>query len=315
MASKTQHPTRVDPFRRPDFFIIGAPRCGTTALSAYLSEHPNICFSRPKESQFFATDMPAIRYVSTLDEYLRKCFGHCRDCTTEMMLGEGSVWYLYSSVAVENILQFNPTAKIVIMLRNPIDMLPSLHVKYLESLTEDEPSFERAWRLQDARLRGIHVPRYCRDVRLLAYRDVGQLGRQLKRVFGIVPASQRHIIVFDDFIRETKRIYEEVLSFLGLETDGRLDFPVVNESVLPKSLKLWTFANYPPERLMRVVAHGKKLLGISELGVLPALRKKLLKPADKNFSSDLRTEMEEIFRDDVSELRKLIGKKLEGWPG
>src|SRR3977135_3113168 len=100
---------------RPGFFIIGAPRCGTTALSTYLAGHPRIGFSRPKETQFFCTDLPGIRFMTAdPDEYVKLCFGHCTG-KNYLAIGEGSVWNLYSRAAVWNILRFNPEARFIIM--------------------------------------------------------------------------------------------------------------------------------------------------------------------------------------------------------
>ena len=81
---------------RPNFFIIGAPRCGTTAMSEYLrGGHPGIGFSDPKEPHFFAADLPGIRVCDTEEQYVNGCFSHLSGKTWDA-IGEGSVWYLYS---------------------------------------------------------------------------------------------------------------------------------------------------------------------------------------------------------------------------
>ncbi|MCZ6619934.1 MAG: sulfotransferase [Gammaproteobacteria bacterium] len=76
----------------PNFFIVGAPRCGTTAMGNYLSDHRDICFSLPKEPHYFSTDMPAMQFAETESDYL-KCYGHCSN-NEYLAIGEGSVWYL-----------------------------------------------------------------------------------------------------------------------------------------------------------------------------------------------------------------------------
>src|SRR6185312_16840962 len=107
------HPT---PPGFPNFFIIGAPKCGTTALSEYLRRHPNIGFSEQKEPHYFNDDFSS-RHIYSLDEYM-KCFAS--NSADKVAIGEASVFYLSSRSAVRNILQHMPDAKFIVMLRDPV---------------------------------------------------------------------------------------------------------------------------------------------------------------------------------------------------
>ncbi len=111
--------------KKPSLFIIGAPKCGTTALCAYLANHPSVCFSEPKEAKFFHDDFSVEHRLATTEEEYLKCFSHQQ--ASDQVLAEGTVWYLFSQVAVRRILAFNPEAKFVVMLRNPVDLSHSLH--------------------------------------------------------------------------------------------------------------------------------------------------------------------------------------------
>ncbi len=103
--------------RKPDFFIIGAPKCGTTALATYLAEHPNIQLSDPKEPHYFCKDLKAGGPpVASDKDYVRRFFPGLEESGASAA-GEASVWYLYSDVAVRNILRFQPDAKFIVMLR------------------------------------------------------------------------------------------------------------------------------------------------------------------------------------------------------
>ena len=114
---------------KPDFFIVGAPKCGTTALYTYLKQHPEIFMSPQKEPQFFANDVLGDRrHTCTWAEYL-SCFAAARGAKR---IGEASVAYLGSPCAPKQIKMFNPAAKIIIMLRNPVDMMHSLHNQRLD---------------------------------------------------------------------------------------------------------------------------------------------------------------------------------------
>lgn len=205
----------------PDFFIIGAPRCGTTSLSRYLMRHPQVCFSRPKETHYFAqqTSLPSVEDLQR--DYIERYFGHR---TGEAVAGEGSVSYIHLPDAIGHIRHFNPDAKFVAMVRNPRSMLPSYHQKMLFLLQEDEADFDKAWALQANRAQGRDLPRTCLDPRLLDYTGVASLGAQVQSLFDTVGRERAHVIVFDDFVKDTLAEYRAVLDFLGLDYDGQTEF-------------------------------------------------------------------------------------------
>ena len=109
---------------KPNFFIVGGPKCGTTALYTYLKNHPEIFMSRIKEPQFFAADIFCDqRTVQTLADYL-SCFAAARN---EKRIGEASTAYLGSRNAAQEIKAFNPNAQIIIALRNPVEVMYAEH--------------------------------------------------------------------------------------------------------------------------------------------------------------------------------------------
>ena len=212
----------------PDFFVVGAPRCGTTALCRYLEHNPQICLSRPKETHYFAQigGPPSERELQS--EYIERYFGHRE--AGQRVAGEGSVSYLYLPGAIERILHFNPAARFIAMVRNPMSMLPSYHLKMRFLLQEDEEDFARAWSLQEARARGESVPRFCHDPRLLMYREVAGFGRQIERLFSVAGRERTHVIVFDDFLADPLAAYRRALDFLQIDYDGQTWFFPKNES-------------------------------------------------------------------------------------
>lgn len=297
--------------RKPNFFIIGAPKCGTTALSEYLRGHPNIFISQPKEIHYFAEDFPQHRVVKSLDQYMRLF----QEATSEhLAVGEASVWYLYSSIAGHNIYRFNGNAKIAVMLRNPVDLVHSLHSQVVYSLDEDEKDFETAWRLQSLRKRGISVPKNCRAPAVLQYLQVGRLGDQIERLLEIFPSDQVKIILFDDFMMSTKDVYEDVLSFLGVPSNGRSDFPCINASKVHKLKWLAYLTQKPPFPRGYFPQSLKKLLGLEQTGVLDKIRQlnareKLRKPLSPIFRAELVNE----FKEDVEKLSQILNKDLSHW--
>src|SRR5688572_14975159 len=131
-------------------FIVGAPRCGTTSLARYLETHPAICFSCVKEPHYFA--QYDLRDLATgdlrrriEDDYLRRYFG--RRQNDRRLLAEGSVSYLYAAAQMEPILRLWPNARFVICLRDPCEMLPSLHQRLVFNGDETVTDFAQAWSL------------------------------------------------------------------------------------------------------------------------------------------------------------------------
>ena len=206
----------------PDFFIIGAPRCGTTSLSRYLMRHPQVCFSRPKETHYFAQQADLPTETDLKRNYIDRYFGHRAD--GEIVAGEGSVSYIHLPEAIEQILHFNPDAKFIAMVRNPRSMLPSYHQKMVFLLQESETDFDKAWALQKPRAQGRKLPRTCLDPRLLNYTGVASLGAQVECLFNTVGRERAHIIVFDDFVNDTLASYRAVLDFLEIDYDGQTEF-------------------------------------------------------------------------------------------
>src|SRR5688572_22560028 len=129
------------------FSIVGAPRCGTTSLARYLSSHPSICFSTPKEPHFFSRhDLAEASAEEALDlirsQYLERFFPGRQ---ADVVLAEGSVSYLYAPERMLPILKMWPAAKFIVAVRNPLEMLPSLHRRHLYNGDETVRDFARAW--------------------------------------------------------------------------------------------------------------------------------------------------------------------------
>ena len=295
----------------PELYIIGAPKCGTTALALYLAEHPNISFCRPKEPTFFATDLPKQRLVGTAQEYL-KLFPP--DKSRPTVRAEGSVWYLYSREAIPNILSVRPDAKFVVMLRNPIDAAYALHNQKLRSLDEDVALFEEAFHRQEKRRKGEGIPVTCREPSTLLYGDVCKYGEQVKRLFGLVDSKHVKAIVFEDFGRETERVYRETLELVRLDDDGRRTFERINESSRVRSRFFNTIARRPSVLRQRVTNPIKKFLGVRHLGVSAAIKNMNKVTAPRTpLSPEIRRELAAYFAEDIGELSKLLGLDLRYW--
>jgi hypothetical protein len=297
---------------QPNFFLVGAPKCGTTALYEYLRPHPNIFMPEIKEPHFFAQDLGTYPRIKTLEDYT-SLFSAATEA--HLRVGEASVYYLRSSVAIANIHGFNPNAKIIAMFRNPVDMVYSLHSQLLYVSEETESDFETAWRLQERRSRGIDLPPRIRSPLLVQYAQIGQFGTQTQRLLSSFPRSQVKLILYDDFATSPRRVYDEVIEFLEIPHDGRTEFPRVNESKRARLNWLRKLSRKPPPKLRKVFRSLKQAVGAEEIG---AVKKKIValntvKAGRPPLSPELRAELVETFREEVALLSRLLNRDLSHW--
>lgn len=299
----------------PNFFIVGAPRCGTTAMSKYLSEHPQICFARPKEPHFFTSPLAVSGQTSLQRDYIERFFSHCGH--GKPILGEGSVSYLYSQDAIEHIVQLNPQARFIVMLRSPVAMIQSYHARMLFLLQENVSDFGQAWRLQSLRAQGKRIPRTCRDPRCLQYGEIGRLGTYLEQLYRLAGRSRCHAILFDDFVADPQMTYARVLSFIGAQDDGRHVFPPVRSNRRYRFRLLHALIKRPPF-LSAAGVHLRATKGARKRSLLKRAQKRLqhwntaIGPR-ADLSSPMRLELAQTFRGEIMKLSDLLGRDLSHW--
>lgn len=260
-----------------------------------------------KEPNFFASDLNVRRQVPDKETYL-KLF---RKAHPGQIRGEGSVWHLLSSVACKNILTANPCAKLIAMIRNPVDMAQSWHAQLVYSLWENEKDFQKSWNLQETSRR--FAP-FVDEPRLFRYREICALGSQIERFFATVPDKQRLVLVFDDLHNNTQKTYEQVIKFLGLSPDSRTHFPRINER---KSHAAHGFAC-----LIRNLSNAAAPIKQTLRRTFPHLPSSIFKPfydmqsrpesrpiLDPAFHAELKA----AFAPEVRKLEKLLGRDFSHW--
>lgn len=295
----------------PNFFIAGAPKCGTTALSEYLRTHPNIFMSTPKEPHFFAKDISPYSCCNTKKEY-QELFNNVQE--QQVAIGEASVLYLYSESACKNIKQFNPDAKIIIMLRNPVDYIYSYHSQLLVNSDETIEDFETAWRLQEERRNGKKIPSTCRVSKLLQYEQVGKLGEQVEKLLKCFPKNQVHFILLDDLKKNARKVYKDVLEFLELPDDNRNDFPIINENKKQVNKFLGKLRNHPHKNLMGMSRLIKKVFGLEHFHFMKIIHQvNRAKARRKPLDIKMKQELLEVFLLDINKLELLISRDLSSW--
>ncbi len=231
--------------KKPNFFIVGAPKCGTTALTEYLSNHPEIYMCPFKEFHLFGSDLKfksPIDFEISLKRYL-KLFS---DVANEKMFGEASVMYLYSQKAANEIKEFSPESKIIVMLRNPVDMMHSHHSQLLFNDDEVFTDFEDALRAENDRKKGLNIPGKTLLIDFLFYKEIVKYHDQVKRYFDVFGKENVHVIIFDDFKKDTALSYKKALHFLNVNDSFQIDFKIINPNKEVRFKKLQHYLKYPP---------------------------------------------------------------------
>ncbi len=276
-------------------------------MGIYLAEHPNVCFARPKEPRYFATDMNPKWRITTLRGY-NKCFKHY-DPKKHSILGEAST-YLLSKEALLNIVKYNPNAKFIAIARNPVELVISLHSQHLKTLIDDEPDIKKAWDLQDERARGNKIPKYCEDASVLQYKDMASIGQRINEMQKIIPPQQQKVIIFDDLKNNPINIYKEILNFLNLHNFDKKEFPIVNAHGENRFLllrKLYALLPYDYKAIIQRKISASPQLYVTVDNIV---KKKIARnKVDSNFVDYLKS----YFKDDVHLLSNILKKNLMYW--
>lgn len=287
---------------KPNLFILGAPKCGTTALATWLAEHPEIFVSPTKEPHYFSTEYQIVRSLGAYEQLFAAALPQHRwRC-------EASVWQMYSPVAARNILNYERNARFVVMLRNPIEMVPSMHRQQCLNSNELVHDLDKALDLNDVRKAGGHTGTadgYPPDH--LAYLHSCALGWQVRRLMQIVPREQLHVIVHDDMNADPAKMYRGVLEFLGVSAFTPKEFQRVH---VAKVRRLWWL-----DRVVRNVGRWKARSGIkARFGLLASVRKWNRREARIEApSAATRARLVEALREDICDLEEILGRDLSHW--
>ncbi|MBC8185517.1 sulfotransferase [candidate division KSB1 bacterium] len=220
--------------KKPNLFVVGVPKSGTSSLHTYLGRHPEIFMSVKKELQFFGKDFweesDAFHKGKVTFPYrnLKDYLNFFSSAQNEKIFGESTTKYLFSKVAANEIYKFNPNAKIIIILREPVDFLFSYHSQCLFDLVEDIADFEKALDMETERKKGVSIPPTTPVPSFAFYSEIVQFSEQIERFLQVFKQEQIKIIIFDDFKRNTLKVYKEILDFLEVDSNFVTDFNIVN---------------------------------------------------------------------------------------
>jgi hypothetical protein len=293
----------------PNFLIIGAAKSGTTALYHFLKQHPQVYMSPHKETNFFAFEGQKIRFHGpgddtiseqsiTTTELYKKQF---EAISNEIAVGEASPWYLYSGRAAQNIRRSIPDAKLIAILRNPVDRAFSSYLHVVrdgrESLTFEEGLFAEEARIEQGWEYIWH------------YRQSGYYASQVERFLSLFPREQVRLYLYEDFLIDPAGLMKDVCEFLGVEDDFVVDTSFrPNATGVPKNQMLGRLLLRP-----NPVKATVKLLMPKQLrySIGQRINQRLLKKP--SMSEQTRRKLLGGYKNDISALQELLGRSLSAW--
>lgn len=301
---------------RPDFFIVGAPKCGTTSLNEYLAAHPAI-FMAAKEQHFFGSDLADTRSQPTASEYLASFAGSA----SATRRGEASGWYLRSRLAAEEIHAFDSRAQIIAILRNPVEMLPSYHSQCLWGGWETIQDFGQALAAESDRRNGRRIPgKNGGNPWRLLYRDVVRFYEQIDRYLSVFGKNQVCVLLFEDLVERPAETYKSVLEFLDLDSSFAPDFGILNANKYGRSRLIRDAVDVvwrPSPRVRRI---ARRLVpaqpvrsAIVRHVVVPVRQANTRVAPRPPIEAQLRSRLAAEFAPDVHRLSALLRRDLTHW--
>lgn len=298
----------------PNFVIIGAGKAGTTSLYEYLREHPQIYMSPKKEPRFFAVEDEEInfqgpddsrfRFINRIDDY-QKLFSRV---SNEIAIGEASPIYLTTPKAPRRIHHHIPNAKIIVILRDPIERAYSNFLDSLSRGIETTDDFAEAMTLEDQRIKNRWSPHWH-------YKRKGFYFSFLKPYFELFDRENIKVYFFDDLKKNPQAIVKDIYHFLGVDHFFEPDFSIKhNPSGIPRSIRLHTYF------LNRIWSKNSKVNRIKNLGLVSDLLQQMessifqlnLKEKPK-ISKDTRKKFIDVYKEDIFNLQELVNRDLSQW--
>jgi len=294
---------------RPNFFIVGAAKCGTTSLANYLSQHPDIYIPALKEPKFFSVAdnrfphngpgdiVPDAKVIKVQSDY-ESLFIPGQNCTAK---GEASVDYLYFEGVPERIKRYNPHAKIIIMLRNPAKRAFSNYIHMVRDERETL-SFEDALENEEKR-KAMNWEFFW------LYKKIGFYSSQVERYLRCFGPDQVHIVLFEELNKDSIKVVQDLYMALGVDGGFKPDVSLrFNISGIPEKKWLHSLINRP-NLLKNLVSPLLPITFRKNLG------KKFLDSNLKKSEIDSSTyeKLLNLYQRDIERLQALIKKDVTGW--
>ena len=300
--------------RKPNLFIVGHPRSGTSSLHHYLKQHPDIFMTAIKEPNFFAQDFR----IDSDNFHKKELYFPYRSenqyltlykkWTKEKIAGEASATNLCSKASAQQINRFNPSSKIIMMFREPVEFLHSFHSAARFALGEHLEDFPSAISAEKDRRAGRNLSKRVIAPSWLFYSEFIKYTEQIQRFMSFFDQAQIKIIIFDDFKTNTQDVYREVLGFLHIDPDFITDFDVINPNKQIKwpLLKKYTLDSPHFRKTLRLLFSPDTYAGLKDFYRYKMVKHEHRQPLDETF----KLELMQNFKPEVEKLSEFLKKDL-----
>jgi Sulfotransferase family len=310
----------------PNFFIVGAPKAGTTSLYHYLAQHPDIYMSPLKEPTYFSLELRPESFearlqadvVRSIEEVRRYVHGPMKErrsngiicewedylrlfagATTQLAIGEASVSYLWSKTAAAGIATRLPGAKIIMVLRAPQERAFSQYLQRVTdgSLTQSFQEYVRASLRESGEYLSIYTP----------FLEIGFYADQVQRYMNHFPRQQIGIWIYEETKAHPQEFIQQVLEFLEVDSSF---IPDMSKRYLEPRVP-WLMRSNKILRRNRILQKSKRFIPTS---VRSAFAKKLYRPSGSvNMEPQDRAMMLDFYRSDIRRLEEILGRNLNIW--
>jgi hypothetical protein len=302
--------------RWPDFFIIGAPKAGTTALHSALSRHPALELSPVKEPKYFMCgDAPPPLYLGPGDAHSRREWVWRRDdylalfanAAPDVLVGESTPLYLGDAAALLRIQSVKPDARLIAVLRDPVDRAYSNWMHLWSDGLEPESDFVTAVAMEDARRRRGWAPFW-------RYRSLGLYGRQLARVRSLFPPEQLHVLRYRDLVESPEQTLSGVWQFLGVPDGPPPEVPKDN-------VKPFVPDTFRTRSLARLVRAGATVGSLAPPELWRSVEQRMLATLHNggerrpSLNPEQRKQVQGYFLEDLELLEQLTRRDFSEWRG
>jgi hypothetical protein len=286
--------------RVPDIYIIGAQKSGTTTLYDWLVQHPEV-YGHPlaKDYPYFSDDLT---YADGYDRF----FSFARKASNSQVVLGGDANAMYASAGPQRMSETIPSARLIAILRNPVDRAFSAYCYATERLLENR-SLERAIRDE---LNGYEYG--SADSLQRDYIAHGLYARQLKKIYQIFDHTQVKVVSFEDFIRNPLEILRSIFQFVGVSDDFVPEMKVKNRT---RGGYRWRIVANITNRRPTSNVLRRLVKTLTPFSLRTNLRRKLMEINRTDSSKPelpeyVRSLLENYYREDLAELESIQGKKL-----
>lgn len=289
----------------PNFLVIGTVSAGTTSIYYYLRQHPQIYMSPVKEPRFFSYDGekesfggPKIKSPSVTDyETYCSLFRNVKD---EIAIGEITPTYLYHPKSPHSIYKYIPDAKLIAILRNPVDRAYSNFLRVTKQGREPCTTFAQALEDEPERIKQNWSSTFH-------HKQVGFYAEQLARYYALFPKNQIKIFLYEDFCTKPTQIIKEIFEFLEVDSSFVPDIAYKsNVNGIPKNRFLYALISENPLRPLLI-----PFMPLSLRAVVSRLKNTMIEKP--KLAPELRQQLIEDYREDINKLQHMLQRDLSTW--